>query len=560
VKPNRTDFLVEAATVPEQHTIALIKLLFAASAATASGETSRELKMIFTQNSASAAKAAKALSSEILPYLAAVISGKEVDEEAYVNELKSLRQAVKETLRPDPDVHQTVLESLGSSLSYLINNGEPALKKIRNLVPVYKDTGLSALFLKNVGSQKDFANPLRKIVRVVGKRDGLTLTAEEGQLLRQKKPEVYREYLKLRQQYGAVWKDELRNFVFKSKRQTVPYREALNHLRAMGIEHTLPKNFEGNIDAGGALYTSANKKISKTPGLGFTITMNPKYDPAADNGYVFTGVSPAGLVHHFYTTNFVQGRGAIKRETVMELQKKIPVIRKRWLTFMQKLDGSRNCVLSTMIETIYAFSARVGGKGNKTDGKETYGISTLQGKQCKIKGSDILITYPGKAGVTQRHLVKSAAGKEAKLLFQNLRPLIEAAGPNDFIFQYSDGETKKVLTAQDANKLFMLLGSPTTLRKIRPLRGTALFVELVQENKDKIFDQNPPLTQLQAEKLLKEFATRVGALLGHVRGVGAQEKVTPATALMSYIDRDVMKSFFGKLGLRNPKFLNKKED
>jgi hypothetical protein len=46
-------------------------------------------------------------------------------------------------------------------------------------------------------------------------------------------------------------------------------------------------------------------------------------------------------------------------------------------------------------------------------------------------------------------------------------------------------------------------------------------------------------------------------MLGHMRGVGSNEKPTGATAIQNYIDPGVMLAYYDRLNLRPPKFLDK---
>jgi hypothetical protein len=213
-----------------------------------------------------------------------------------------------------------------------------------------------------------------------------------------------------------------------------------------------------------------------------------------------------------------------------------------------------------VLEIIYDFSARVGSKNNEAAGQSTFGISTLQAKHFKkVGGTKYLIKYLGKDAVPQAHLLEPVS-LVSKLLIKNLDILLKDKTKSDRVFEYEySGGVKKPMTAALVNKWFKKLGSAVTVHKLRHVRGTELFKQLVEENKDKIFNKKPPLTETQANLVFKQLATKVGEKLGHVRGVGKQQKVTPATAISAYIDPGMMKSFFIKLNVRPPKYLAKFE-
>jgi hypothetical protein len=114
------------------------------------------------------------------------------------------------------------------------------------------------------------------------------------------------------------------------------------------------------------------------------------------------------------------------------------------------------------------------------------------------------------------------------------------------------------MTGNMVNKWFTKLGAPpkVTVHKLRHVRGTRLFNELVSANEKKIFGGTTK-TEAQSLEILKKLATQVGKLLGHVRGVGGGQTATGATAITNYIDPAVQAQFFDRLGVRYPKYLDK---
>jgi DNA topoisomerase IB len=315
------------------------------------------------------------------------------------------------------------------------------------------------------------------------------------------------------------------------------------------------------IDANGALYTSAGKKINGFPGPGFSIQMNPDYNPKSDDSYVFTTIndSTGKRSQHVYTVDYRSNAIKQKFEKVQDLDKDIDAVRKKWLVAMKKTDKSIECVAATALEMMYQFSARVGSMGNSAGGEATFGISTLLGKHCKIDGDKITIAYTGKGGVKQVHKLQ-ASTPEAKVLVKNLKMLLADKGPKDRVFTFIGKSGRELpMTGGIINKVFQRLGAKATVHKLRHVRGTRLFNELVEHNKAKIFNEKKPLTEAQAVAMFKQLATKVGELLGHVRGVGASQKVTPSTAVKNYIDPGAMKSFFTNLGFRPPKLLGQTE-
>lgn len=540
---------------------ALIKAMYAAASVIATDQTNDKLKSLVGGWRTAAKPIEKLLGVDLTDQLYQIVATGVVDEEALLPFAKSMRKAIADVIKPDTTVEHSELEMLQALSTYLVNRSELALKRAVKLLPALEEQALINAYVFEARSQKEFVKPLQKIVYALTKdKDRIILTADEGKILKEKKPEVYKEYLRLRKEFNQVWKDELRNVVFESKKKAVNYQQLIQYLDSKGIQNTLPRGFEGFIDANGKAYTSAGKAIVGLPGPGFSVQMNPEYDADQDNAFVFTTINDATgqKSQYVYTEAYRKTATNEKFEKVKNLDAVIDGVRKKWLTFVRKGDKSPQSVASTALELLYQFSARVGSMGNEAKGASTYGITTLLGKHFKIDGNKIIIAYLGKDGVRQVHKLEPSS-TDSKLLIRNLKLLLADKEPKDRVFTFEKpGTTRELpLNGNLLNQWFQKLGSPVTVHKLRHVRGTRLFNELLAENEDQIFGRAKPLTEAQATEMFKKLATKVGQMLGHVRGIGAQQKVTPATAIQNYIDPGAMVGYFERLGFRPPKFLAK---
>lgn len=534
-----------------------IKVLYAAAASISSDQTSPKIAAAVSGWAAGAKPAAKLLDTDILPMLVNIAKNGEDahDDEELTIAARQLRRNVATALKRDKTVRYEDLDMLNSLSTYLLNRSDAALNKAVRLLPSLEDPELTSAFVKKANSQSTFVKPLQKIVQAVTKEKGRSiLTAEEGKILKAKNPQVYKEYLRLRKDYNQVWKDELRNLVFKSKKPLVDFGTAFKYLRSKGVQNPLPVGYEGQVDANGALYTKAGKKIQGLPGPGFSIEMNPNYNPKTDDEFVFTTVNDktGKRAGHVYTEEYRQRANKEKFQKVDSLDKDIDKIRKKWVALMRRQDDSAACVAATILECMYQFSARI---GNTSADRQTFGISTLLAKHCKVNGDKITISYPGKDGVKQIHKLQATTA-EGKILVKNIERCLVDKKPKDRLFTAVSSSGREIpITSNMVNRLFQQLGAKTTVHKLRHVRGTRLFNQLVEANKDKIFNTKKPLTEAQAISIFKKIATKVGELLGHVRGVGENQKVTPATAVKNYISPGAMLQFFNDLGQRPPKIL-----
>lgn len=553
------------AGIPAQQLGSLIKLLLAACAVTARGSSSSDLKALATSVVSGAKKAEQAMVIDVVVPLMQIVKGNEVDEDTLTARMKELRAAVRDEVRSDRKFSHTTIDLLAATSAYLINNGEPALRKMRRIVNEMGDPLLQRALSPEAQSQKDFIKPLEKIVQRVTGKKGTVLTKEEAEKLRAKNREVFREYMRLRKQHNLVWKDEMNAYIVKSKQKAVSYKDVLSYLNSKKIDHPLLPGFDGLIDANGKAYTSAGHAINggiPAKGSGFHVKMNPDYNPKLDDGYVFTTINDhtGEVSQHVYTTNFRTQKNSKKFEMVKNLMAVMDKIHNTWQSFLKRGDLSKPCVQATVLELLYQFSGRVGTKGNSTTvnnkNVSTFGISTLQARHFKVAGTKITIVYPGKDGVRQAHLLDASAGPQSKFLVKNIKNMLVGKQPKDPVFQYElpNGRMRPI-TGGEVTGMLRRLGGPegVTAHKLRHVKGTKIFMDLMETNKNKMKD----LSQGEADRMFKQFATQVGAQLGHVRGVGKQQKVTPATAIKSYIDPGVMLSFYDQLGLRPPRGLEK---
>lgn len=244
----------------------------------------------------------------------------------------------------------------------------------------------------------------------------------------------------------------------------------------------------------------------------------------------------------YYTVDYRKQKTEEKYTGVSELLEKVETVQKKWRSYLYSNSSNLKQICATMVELVYQTCGRIGTDVYALRATNpSYGISTLTPKHIKISSNKMILDYIGKKGVRQKHTVLGNT-KETKRLIQLVKELMEGKGPNDFIFTYKG----KHVTGTLVNKFLKGMGSPVTIHKIRTLRGTKLAENLLAK---KTFKKD--VSEAEVNKWVKAEMTKVGQLLGHFSG----EKVTPATAIRSYINPIVFEEFYSRLGLRPPKFI-----
>jgi hypothetical protein len=550
---------VVASSSPEE-VADFIKCLYVAVAGLSSDQVSKKLVTDMQKWLPKARHVENELGIQILSDIQAFGKGAYLDEDKFAMLAKTLRIAFKAgEIQKDPHIPQNYVDMLMSATTYLINRSPGKLNSIIRLSSDLEEPDITQAFVVEASDQKSFVKPLKAIVKAATGKDGTVLTAEQIKMLKTKYPKLHKQYLGLRKDFNVSWRTAMRNYVYESGKKVLPYDKVVGFLEGQGLQHTLPQGFVGLIDGNGKIYTTAGKAIKTMPGPGFSAVMNPDYDPKLDNQYVFTTVTPEGRrSQHVYTTTYSKKKTEEKFAKVHALQEVLDRVHKKWLPFIKRSTKEPQSVASTMLELLFEYSARIGSMGNATGGQSTQGLSTLMVKQMKVTGNSVTLRYPGKDAVTQTHVLDGSSAL-SKLLVKNLKMYAQGKAPNDFLFTYEWNGKETRMTGNMVNKWFAKMGAPAgvTVHKLRHVKGSEIFEELLRENEDKIFKSKKPLTQAQADAVIKALATQVGQQLGHVRGIGKQQKVTPSTAIQNYIDPALMIGVYTRLGLRPPKFLAK---
>ena len=377
--------------------------------------------------------------------------------------------------------------------------------------------------------------------------------------LKEKRPELFKLYNKLKRQYNQVWKDEL--VAFLDEEDTAPYEDFIEHLNDSDIQHCLPTGFTGDINAE-RKWIWQGKTIKGVPsGFMFpTVKMNPaqiKPDKNVKSPWVFVALKEDGTQgNYYYTEDFVKEQRQKKFMNVKDLLGTIDDIRSRWLRLIKRFDENDiETVAAVILELLFQFSARIGSEGNGTDeGVKTYGISTLRRKHYRTNCRASFLTYMGKDAVKTKHIIEHV---DLKHICKILDSLSEDKKPSDPLFTYrlKNGKRKPVRSGV-VNSLFKKLGGgECTVHKLRTYHATALAKELLDElyAKRKVFRKAK-----DAVLALTKIAEKVGKKLNHVRRTKeGKQKVTGATALANYIDTQYQRQFYEHYGVAFPKYLER---
>lgn len=409
----------------------------------------------------------------------------------------------------------------------------------------------------NTRSQAEIKEDIASLVSkaLSSKKHLHSLSVAQATKLKKLDPESYSKYLALRREMTASWKAQLQKTVHEYGQKLMPYEDAVEKLHQAGYEHSMPEGFTGLIDGSGHWYDAEGEEIDGVPSA--TMFPSVRMNTSGGGDWVFQSVRADGTAGgYFYLLKKKTANKQEKFEKVQDLEPRIDAVRQRWLALLKRFDpNNKDTVAALMLELVYEFSCRIGGKGNEADGKPTYGLSTLLVKHLTLRPSGFLLSYLGKDAVRQKHefVAQDALGKH---VMDCLRKLVEDKQPSDPLFTYNlKNGTKKYVTPSEVNRVWRECGAGSlSIHSVRTLKGTRIFNEEV----DKLYEKRKSFkTSAEVLDAVKVAAMKVGKALGHVRRVNGGQQVTPATALSNYISPEAQAKVFEHYAQPLPTYLAK---
>lgn len=451
-----------------------------------------------------------------------------------------------------PDIDEAQVKLAKAAIALLTPDSKTVDKKdaaLDRLITVLPDRLIRQMCTKSdvlkKSDQGRHLDELRALVKSQVKRNDTKLTKEEADKLKVSKRELFKHYNQLRKNVNEAWKTFVRGFC-RERGGLAKVSELIPAMVKAGITVHPYDGYERlKVGENCALYTTAGKEIISVVAPDSKIKWNKAYDPKKDEGYVFMYKTPMMADYRpGYTREGVRKR---KRQTYAKVLKAIdnvPKQRPRWLKDLKSSDAHKK-LLGSMVELLYQLALRVGGMKNQTDGKATYGLTTLRVDHVKpTAAGGYTLTYAGKKGIQQKHVIVPDS-PEAKAVCLVIAKCLRGKKKGDLLWTDARGER---VSAGDLNSYLRRMGVSITAHKFRHVRGTELMQKLLSELKIP-----KGANQGAVEKLVKATAIKVGSLLGHVSG----DKVTPATAIKSYIVPDVIARFFSERGMRVPQWVPK---
>lgn len=494
-------------------------------------------------------------------------------QNALADHLRSLYKAMPE-LRKDPSITDAQLKLINTIRLWHNNRSDSALAAIRAAIG---KLGVPGSIMDEFRIEQVDVAPLldriRRVVKQLTGKAGLHVPLEMVAELRDANPELWKRYLEARKQLNVIYKEELRDFV-RQRGGNVDVDDARSYLKSRGIPSRLPEGFVGKVGEDGNLLTKNGHPLKTGVGGDVVnldpaakIVMNPDYDPANDKAgvkgnWVFKAVLPTKKAgsdrnneQYFYTGDKHLENRSKKFGLVEELLKNERRMVTAWRADLLGKNLERS-IVAAQCELAYETCARIGGKDNMNRNGQTYGLTTLLVGNVKRRGQDIILDYIGKDSVRQRHVLKPETPVMRKII-AIIKMLAEDQPRRALLWEHDGVEYNAArLRAYFRKVSGVAEASP---HKLRHLRGTRLARTALDEVSVKLKAKRK-IDQRTVDAAFKEAMTTVGSILGHVKGVGAEQKTVWTTAAKNYVDPSVMDEFYEQwraAGVRPPGFIAK---
>lgn len=336
--------------------------------------------------------------------------------------------------------------------------------------------------------------------------------------------------LKIVRKKEATWKGTTMG---SKSRSSIQYKGA-TYLEVVALKGDVVKKVHPNE-------TPHGREFYIKPPNGSRVRPNPDYNAKTDNTYYCKSLSkgkedvPKNWVRH-YTKDFVKRNQGDLFKDLPKFHKSLPKVQARYQKDMKSSDKTRR-YLGLTLAIIDKVWMRIGNDkaANREDkDKRTYGLTTLRASNVKVKGKDILFSFPGKAGVQQNHKLKNEP-----LIAKLCTELLKNKKPSDYFLQYKAAGKVKRITDAVANAYFKGSGGAASVHKFRHHHASEAAAEAAKQ-------EVPEQAQQSAKTLFKYWKGKMAPIsskLGHT---------SAKTTLKHYVDPKITKEFFKKHGFNVP--------
>ncbi|SIN42817.1 DNA topoisomerase IB [Micromonospora cremea] len=237
------------------------------------------------------------------------------------------------------------------------------------------------------------------------------------------------------------------------------------------------------------------------------------------NGHIqATGIDAAGRKQYLYHPLWREKQDEAKFDHMLEVARRLPVLRERVGRDLGGRGLGRDRVLATVARLLDMGMFRVGSDQYAAGDEPTFGVSTLRPEHARTRGGCVVFEFPAKGGIEQ---VRRIQDPELCQVLTNLRRRRRRA---DRLFGYWDGREWRDVRSDEVNGYLRdASGGEMTAKDFRTWHATVLAAT-------ELATVGPGRSMTARRKAVVAVMREVAELLGN----------TPTVARTSYVDPRVV--------------------
>lgn len=494
--------------------------------------------------------------------------------------LKNFRALYRSTIKADMEsISRSQFQIINALITLLSSPGSTAAyNTVAKFITATDDKTLIPFFTFTEEDTGGKGNTLLKqrdaLITKMGGDPVKGLTTEQ---LKKSSPELVKEYRAVLKNILNRYKHDVRNIVMAKGKKWIFLEQFAAEIKKKGWpEQQLIKYYSKTLLSSKGLiginidaqltdkFGNSTGVINLSPDRA-SVTINEEYgEEGARRNFVFEVQSKLqakkqkeGLKREtskIYTLNAnAEKKVSGKWEPVEDLlaSDKIEKAKAAWRKGMLSKDKTIRAY-SYLAEMLYLTAGRIGTGTGMTDGKQTYGISSLEPKHIVLANNKkAKVVYIGKSGQKQTHILDMSEVKDVndrRALTKLLEFLVAAKQGKVPVFNINGARINTAKLALWFRKIFGVAKFKNHM--IRYMRGTEIAKrELdVASKKIALLKKQNKLSQKVVDSLFKTAITHVATALGHF----LNEKPNINTSIKSYIQPSLMTDWYKKAGFRAP--------
>ena len=225
-----------------------------------------------------------------------------------------------------------------------------------------------------------------------------------------------------------------------------------------------------------------------------------------DDGHIqATGRDARRRKQYRYHPRWHELRDETKYSRVVPFARALPRIRRRIARDLALPGLPRDKVLAAVVRLLETTFIRVGNEEYARQ-NSSYGLTTLRGRQVRVRGSKLKFEFRGKSGV--EHRIELTDPRLAAIV-RRMQDL-----PGEELFQYVDeeGATRTIESANVNAYLKEIAGEEFTTKDFRTWAGTVLALDALR-------CAPPARSRTEARRNISRAIEAVAARLGNTRAV-----------------------------------------